>query len=241
MWYIVSQWYSMSHIMTATRTAPRSNKKFRQHLSTASDARAVRTREALRGALLSLLKRKPLDEINIREIATEAGIGHATFYRHHPTKEALLHDLAADEVQSLVGLTAPLMDAKGSQAACEALFAYASEHRALWSTFLNGGAAGDVREEMLRLSLGLAAAQLPAQARATGEMCVRLMVGGTIEVLTWWLKDPNPPPVKEVAKALSQGVVLPVLAKIAILMDVPPDVQRNARGARPSRKLRVAP
>ncbi|HEY1076714.1 MAG TPA: TetR family transcriptional regulator [Fontimonas sp.] len=224
-----------------TRAAPRSNKKFRQHLSTASDARAVRTREALRAALLSLLEHKPLDAIGIREIAAAAGIGHATFYRHHPTKEALLHDLAADEVQSLVNLTAPLMDAEGSQAACEALFAYAHEHRALWSTFLNGGAAGAVRAEMLRLSLDLAAAQLPVQARAIGELCVRLMVGGTIEMLTWWLKDPNPPPVKEVAKALSQGVVLPVLARVAIFMDVPPGVQRNARGARPSRRMRVAP
>jgi AcrR family transcriptional regulator len=212
----------------------RTNKKFRQHLSTADDARAVRTREALRGALLSLLETRPLDEIGIREIATEAGIGHATFYRHHPSKDALLHDLAADEVQRLVALTLPLMDSKGSQVACRALFTYADENRALWSTFLNGGAASDVREEFLRISLGVAAERLPARERSAGELCVRLMVGGTVEMLTWWLKSPSPPSVGEMAKALSRGVVMPVINQVATIGNVASAAPR-ARGKRTPR------
>lgn len=199
----------------------RSNRKFRQHLSTATDARAVRTREALRTALLSLLQHKTMDEIGIREIAAEAGIGHATFYRHHPTKEALLHDLAADEVQRMLGYTLPLMDAKGSQAACAALLRYADERRALWLTFLTGGAASDVREELLQLALGVAAERMPEQARLIGELCVRLLVGGTLEVLTWWLKHPSPPAIQDAARILSQGVVMPVIGKVAALADVP--------------------
>jgi AcrR family transcriptional regulator len=192
----------------------RTNRKFRQHLSTAGDVRALRTREALRNALLSLLETRPLDDIGIREIAAQAGIGHATFYRHHPSKEALLHDLAADEVQRLIALTLPLMDSKGSQAACKALFTYADANRALWSTFLNGGAAAAVREELLRISLGVAADRVPVQERSAGELCVRLIVGGTVEMLTWWLKHPAPPSIDDAAKALSRGVVMPAIDKV---------------------------
>ena len=72
-----------------------SHKIYRPHLSTARDARAVRTREALRRALLDLLEDKSLEQITIRDITAAAGIGYTTFFRHHPTTESLLDDLAA--------------------------------------------------------------------------------------------------------------------------------------------------
>ncbi|NGY06261.1 TetR/AcrR family transcriptional regulator [Solimonas terrae] len=214
----------------------RTNKKFRQHLSTADDARSLRTREAMRGALLSLLETRSLDEIGIREIAATAGIGHATFYRHHPSKEALLHDLAAEEVQRLIALALPLMDTRGSQAACKALFTYADDNRALWSTLLTGGAAGDVREELLRIAMELVADRLPADGRAIGELGVRLLVGGTIEMLTWWLKHPAPPSIDVIARALSRGVVMPVINKVTTIGNaaVTPARSRARRRSPPS-------
>lgn len=210
-------------------TKVHTNRKFRQHLSTADDARAIRTREALRQALLLLLETRPLDEIGPRDIAAQAGVGHATFYRHHPDKEALLHDLAADEVQRLIALALPLMDAKGSQTACKALFRYVDENRALWSTLLNGGAARDVREELLRISMGLVADRLPSRNRSAGELCVRLLVGGTVEMLTWWLKNPSPLSIDDAAKALSRGVVAPVIGKVAVIAN-------SAAAATPARR-----
>ena len=70
-------------------------------LQRADDPRTVRTREALRNALLRLLERKPLEQITIREIVAHAKISYVTFFRHHPTKEALLHDIAAEQVRLL--------------------------------------------------------------------------------------------------------------------------------------------
>src|SRR3546814_12504157 len=79
------------------------NKICAPHLSTAQDARAVRTRAALREALLTLLENLSIDQIKIRDIAATAGIGSTTFLRHHPTKEALLDDLAARSEDRRVG------------------------------------------------------------------------------------------------------------------------------------------
>ena len=43
-----------------------------------TDARKLRSRDALYAAFLKLLERKNLDQISIREIAAAAGVGHAT-------------------------------------------------------------------------------------------------------------------------------------------------------------------
>src|SRR5258708_33154227 len=125
----------------------------RPHLSTARDARAVRTREALRRALLQLLDLKPLEQITIRDICEVAHVGYTTFFRHHPTKESLLNDVAADQMGRLVGLAMSVADSSDdTRAASIALCTYVDEHRKLWSTLLTGGAAGAMRDGFMRLS-----------------------------------------------------------------------------------------
>ncbi|MGH8629312.1 MAG: TetR/AcrR family transcriptional regulator, partial [Burkholderiales bacterium] len=119
----------------------KTGKLYQPHLSTLQDRRAVRTREALRAALLELLETTPLEQITIRDIAARAGIGYATFFRHHPTKESLLDDVAAEQIGRLVELSVPLLDFRDTRAASRALCSYVDEHRALWSRLLTGGAA----------------------------------------------------------------------------------------------------
>lgn len=55
----------------------------RQPNSAPIDRRSRRTREALRTALLRLLKTKPLKSITVSELAREADINRATFYTHY--------------------------------------------------------------------------------------------------------------------------------------------------------------
>ena len=69
------------------------------------DARIQRSREALRAALLELVEHRPFEGITIREITDCARIGHATFYRHYPSKGALLDDVAAAQIRALARLT----------------------------------------------------------------------------------------------------------------------------------------
>src|SRR3546814_17892908 len=98
------------------------NKIYAPHLSTAQDARAVRNRSALREALLTLLENLSIDQITIRDIAATAGIGYTTFFRHHPTKEELLDDLAAEENRAHGEIALSVSDAAGARAAPEGLF-----------------------------------------------------------------------------------------------------------------------
>ena len=54
------------------------------------DRRVLRTREALRGALLDLMVERGWDAIDIQTLCERANIGRSTFYLHYPNKEELL-------------------------------------------------------------------------------------------------------------------------------------------------------
>lgn len=184
-------------------------------MTTATDARARRSQEALRCALLRLLEQKPLDHITIRDIAAEAGVGYTTFFRHHPSKEALLNDLAAEEVDRLVDLAVPVLDAADTAAACAALCAYVEEHRALWSTLLTGGAAGAMRQEFLRRSEKVALTRTPPNSWLPAELGIILSVSSIVELLAWWLRQPEPLPAHEVARILDRVVISPTINSLS--------------------------
>lgn len=210
-------------------------KIYQPHLSTARDARAVRTREALRAALLQLLEIEPFEQITIRHIASAAGIGYTTFFRHHPTKESLLDDLAAVQIGRLIGLTMPRMEIGNTRVASEALFAYVDEQRRLWSTLLTGGAAGALREEFLRIARGIAATMSRPGIWPPAEVAIRLVVSGTLELLAWWLRQSDPVPVREVAEIHDRVVVQPAInnpGKSVAPSKGDGSSARNGRGAR---------
>jgi AcrR family transcriptional regulator len=160
----------------------------------------------LRQALLALLESTPLEQITIRDIAAAAGVGYTTYYRHYTDKEALLRDLAAEEVRRLSELTIPVYDEADSRAACLALCAYVDGRRSLWSALLTG-ASGFVREEMLRQGREAAAERPPGWL--PGDLGIVLSATVIVELLAWWLRQPDPPPAALMADVLDRTVISP--------------------------------
>lgn len=60
------------------------------------DPRVVRTRQAVRDAVRSLVQRAGFEAVSHQQVAAEAGIGRATVYRHWPNRTDLLLDALAD-------------------------------------------------------------------------------------------------------------------------------------------------
>lgn len=60
--------------------------------------RAEATRERLRTCALALFLERGFDETTVNDIAAAAGVSHMTFFRHFPTKEAVLLEDPYDEV-----------------------------------------------------------------------------------------------------------------------------------------------
>lgn len=161
---------------------------------------------------MKLLEQKPFDQITIRDIVATAGLGYATFFRHHPTKEALLHEVAAEQVHRLSKLMLPALEASDTPTACMALCSYVDEHRKLWSTLLTGGAAAILREELLKSSAEIAAGRSDPEGWLPTDLAVAFNVSGTIELLTWWLRQERPVPAERVAQIQERIVINPVVA-----------------------------
>ena len=171
----------------------------------------VRSRAALREALLALLQEQSFDLIRIRDITTRAGTGYATFYRHYASKESLLNDLAAEQMRELIGLTYPILHSRGSASAALAICRYVDEHRSIWSALLNGGAAGAMREEF-RYQARQTQDLMPLPRLSFPQsLSIGFGASATVEILAWWLSEGRQHGVEEVAEYLDRLVISPVV------------------------------
>jgi AcrR family transcriptional regulator len=206
------------------------SKVYRPYFATASDARVVQTRQALRDALLQLLDDQPLEAITIREIAATAGINYTTFFRHHKGKEELLDEIAATEIHALFDLTLPALGDTNTRDGALALCSYVAEHKELWRRLLTGGAAGRLREEFIALTRNFAAEHGSDHDWLPPEVGVILGASSTIELLTWWLQQDDPIPVEQLAMIHERLVVQPLMNTDDA---TPPTPRQKRRTSRP--------
>jgi len=174
--------------------------------------RVTRTRPILCGALLSLLEERPFEQLTVREITAKADIGYATFFRHYPDKEALLNDLAASQISDLLAMTLPILNNADTRGSARTLCAYVWEHRKLWSALLTGGAASTLKDEFVRQAQQIAEAQPNPDAWLPNDLSIVFYVTGTVEILTWWLKQKDPPSVDRMGEVIDSLIVGPSMA-----------------------------
>ena len=171
-----------------------------------------RSRQALRRALLSLLERKQFDQITIRDIVAEAGIGYATFFRHHAAKEDLLNEIASEQIGRLVDETLPLVNAADTSSSPLAICTHVGKHRSTWAALLTGGAGATLRADFIRLAREWAP-RIQTSNDLPVEMGVASGVANIIEILAWWLRQPpDAYSAKQVAGYIERLVVAPLTA-----------------------------
>lgn len=66
-----------------------------------ADKRVIKTRRAIRDALMTILETKPIKEITISELAEKASINRKTFYAHYSCPEDVIAELEDELVQSI--------------------------------------------------------------------------------------------------------------------------------------------
>jgi AcrR family transcriptional regulator len=176
------------------------------------DARQVRSRSALTRALLELLEEKPFDQLTIREISQRAGTGYATFFRHYPTKEALLSDVASEEIADLLARTIPVLHDSSSFESTLALCRHVGEHRNLWVALLTGGAAGILREEFISQARELPREFVEVKSWLPADLGVVYGAGGTIDLLAWWLSQDAAYTPEQIAGILNRLIIAPLVS-----------------------------
>lgn len=181
-------------------------------LGRSTDPRAIRTRKALRSALLTLLNLEPFDGITPQRIAAEAGVARASFYLHYPSKEALLDELAREAIRTLNERSQAVLDEMGSRVAALALCERIEADRTLWSVLLNGGAGGVFREELLDHSRRIASLRADPDDRLPPDLATGYAASGMVEILSWWLRQDGSYSAEFVADLIVAMVFDPVRA-----------------------------
>lgn len=180
-------------------------------MSIALDARIVRTRQALRLAMIDLAAESALDEITVRAIAARAGIGYATFFRHYADKEALLADVADMLTGDFLSQVRPLLREKDRRGAARSLCAFVEANLPIHQALIAGGAGETVRAGMLRQTLKtLDRARPPAPHDALDEVLLFHLTSSILNLLAWWLRNLDRVDADTMAEIIERTVLTPV-------------------------------
>jgi AcrR family transcriptional regulator len=188
--------------------------------SAPTDRRVRRTRELLRGALLSLIQEKGYDRITVQDILDRADIGRSTFYAHYRDKDDLLRagfediraalaaerDAAEKGAGTKVELVQPML----------VVFQHVGAHRHFWEPLSRKGGA-DLVTRILRESISDLVgehfrSQFPGveQNQAQLEAAMQFVTGACMGLLTWWLDNDVPYSAEELhsifSRLATQGV-----------------------------------
>jgi AcrR family transcriptional regulator len=178
-------------------------------MSTVADARVVRSREALREAMVELAAELPLDAITVRAIAARAGVGYATFFRHYSDKETLLADVAGQLTQEFLAQVAPILRDHDRRGAARSLVAFVEAHMPIHRALLGGGAGETVRRQILDT---VARARHRESEGAMDDLILQHMVSSILNLLSWWVRHPGDVGADTLAELIDRAVLEPVSA-----------------------------
>ncbi|GLF99867.1 TetR/AcrR family transcriptional regulator [Streptomyces yaizuensis] len=165
----------------------------------AVDRRILRTRAALRQALVELVLEKGFHAITVEEITERADTGRATFYAHYRDKEDLLvgivRDLAEDRDRLLPAVRQA--HAEGfTGLPVKYIFEHAEREKPVYRVVLRGEGDGRALREFTDLICAHAEAafrtrveQLAVTPRIPLDVVARAWTGELIGLLTWWVEN----------------------------------------------------
>ncbi|GCE12834.1 TetR/AcrR family transcriptional regulator [Tengunoibacter tsumagoiensis] len=174
------------------------------------DRRVKRTQQLLANALIALTLEKSYEEINIREITERADIGYATFFRHYPDKDTLLHAVLATVFHELSKHLSIAFreDATGTGGA---LFHYVQEHSEIIRVLLKSGETSELVKQVLSLSEQKMQADKPLNQNpiVPFEIALYHNVASTISLIQWWLEHDMPYAPEQMGAIYQELIVRP--------------------------------
>lgn len=136
-----------------------------------TDRRIIRSRAALRQALLTLMADKPFSSISITEIVELANYNRGTFYANYESKDALLSDIISNLIEKLLlAFRAPYEKEEFFRidqlpAHSVKLFDHIYEHSAIYTVLMKSDVRSVLRENMFAALKRIATEELVHEGR----------------------------------------------------------------------------
>ena len=164
------------------------------------DKRILRTRQALKNALLELMVEIGYEKTTVQRILERAGVGRATFYAHYRSKEDLLRrsldglgkDLTEECKPARIGKVQEGNRGPVLLGFTLAFFRHVDRHRRLYRAIVGHESGLIVERQMRRLLAGLVKPDVVLKDgrrrnSVKAEMTVQYVVGALMSVAIWWL------------------------------------------------------
>lgn len=175
------------------------------------DARVRKTRHKLAEALVALVLERGYDVLTVRDLTERAGVGYATFFRHFPSKEALLKRLLEDTLHGLMRqLESPRVQLDPLETGTR-VFRHARDHAERYRALLRTGEVTDLFGRCLRLSAEtLPQAFVPKPGSVVPfEVAVHHLVYSFVGLVAWYLDAGLPYPPERMGEILEQLILGP--------------------------------
>lgn len=168
------------------------------------DRRVLKTKAALRDAMLALMAPRGWDEMTIQEICDKANVGRSTFYVHYQSKDDLLLEGLNDLRDMISTQTA---EAEGSGLHFLAgLLDHIVEQREVFKAAIGRRSGHGVAYRFKKMVFQLVEIELKRQQHpaAKNPWVAMFVAGGIVEAMAWWVDAPEPPSIKDVKRELGE-------------------------------------
>lgn len=162
------------------------------------------TKRLLKESLLSILKEKDLDSINVTELCRNAGINRATFYRHYQIPRDVLMDVQLDLYRELQQKIPLPKSSKEIRPVLEKLCVFMNDHLELVRIIIQSNSDTDFVHFISDVYSALIGdfSHINAMNKLSKEdqqLIMLFSAGGSYFVLRSWILDSNRRSPKEMA------------------------------------------
>ncbi|MEO0562436.1 MAG: TetR/AcrR family transcriptional regulator [Chloroflexota bacterium] len=156
------------------------------------DPRIKRSRDALRQAMLTLIKEMDYDAIGVQDITDRANTARVTFYRHYANKEELLLDFLEDLYHKFAAQfqdlpASDLLDFN-QEPPMQRIFEFVAQDRLLYKQLVTGPMAS-MLEARLRIYFVEMTRSIDPDLT---DFEANFLTSNAISSLKWWLSDDLP-------------------------------------------------
>lgn len=177
------------------------------------DRRVLRTRQKLGDAIVALTLERGYESVTIRELTERAGIGYATFFRHYPDKDSLLHALLEGVLSGLLQRLEPLSTATDPTRTGLLVFRHVRANADLYRVLIDSqrsvdlfGRALEVGTHQLLISL-----RPKPSSVVPATLAAHHVVRSFMALIEWWLANGMKPSAEVMAEAYTSLIFEPSL------------------------------
>lgn len=169
-----------------------------------ADRRVLKTRAALREAMLALMGSKGWDDLSIQEICDAANVGRSTFYVHFQSKADLLSESMNDLRDALA---AHAGSSTGPDFAfLTGLLAHMQEQRNVFKAAIGRRGGNGVARRFTEMVVQLVEMELQKRSHPATQTpwVARFLAGGIVDSMAWWADSRESLPIGDLERELNQ-------------------------------------